>query len=140
MIDYYLHRKEYILFYFSFSKKFLNLDFFSKIPLVKTNDISLISLSTTSSINESILSVALFIIIIFSLSKKDLLEIFSLNIPISLITSFSSYLKILPLRLGLLIFSKFLQLNLGYCRIIKSIYYLLDFFYLIQKFYYHLEI
>ena len=80
--------------FFSFSKKFLSLDFFSRIFADKTIVISAMFLKVISSITSLILSLALEIIISFLSSKKDFVKILLKNSFLFSNYPFSSYLYI----------------------------------------------
>ena len=82
------------MIFFSFSKNFLNVDFFSRLFEFKINWISCGSFSISSSIIVLTLSVTLFMIISFSLSKNDFVSTLLKNSFFLSNISFSSYLWI----------------------------------------------
>jgi len=79
------------MYFLSFSNKDLNFDFFSKLSALRIILTSSIFFESISSIIFNILSVTLLIIIIFSLSKRDLDNILSIKSFIFSRTSLSSY-------------------------------------------------
>jgi len=82
------------IIFFSFSKKFLSFDFFSRTFVDKTIVTSTIFLKVISLIISLILSLTLEIIISFLSSKKDFVKILLKNSFLFSNISFSSYLYI----------------------------------------------